>query len=560
MVKQFSVILLVVFLSACGSKNSADVILINGHFYTMVTEGDTIAALAIKAGKIIDLGSTQNILNYKNSETTLIDLEGHTVLPGFTDSHIHPISGGLALLECDLTDLNTADQIIDSIRNYAARNPSHTWIRGESMWLSAFKQGNPQKSVLDSIIPDRPVFISSSDGHNAWVNSKALALANITRETPDPLNGRIERDPITQEPSGTLRETAQDLVSHLLPKYTTEERKQALLVALQLANQYGLTSLVEASAGPEYIETYLELEKENKLTAHINISIYGDISKGMSMVDEVIALRAKYGPLSNGINLNQVKLFMDGVVEGKTAAMLTDYADDHHKGIANTSPDTAMAVIAALDKAGFQIHVHSIGDAATRMTLDAFEYALKTNGPRDSRHHIAHLHVIHPDDYDRFKSLGVIANIQALWATLEDSYMTELNFPYLGKERIEWQYPIGSLKRAGATLAFGSDWNVSTQNPFYCMQVAVTRRGPDSISRPPWTPQHLIDRYSVVHGYTANGAYLTFREKESGTLEKGKWADLIVLDQDPLLCDTFSIFKTKVLKTYFKGQLVYKED
>ncbi|MEO5583686.1 MAG: amidohydrolase family protein, partial [Saprospiraceae bacterium] len=254
------------------------------------------------------------------------------------------------------------------------------------------------------------------------------------------------------------------------------------------------------------------------------------------------------------------KLFMDGVVEGKTAAMLKPYEYDDKDGIANAPADTAIAVITALDKAGLQVHVHAIGDRASRMTLDAFEHARKVNGIRDSRHHIAHLHVVHPDDYPRFKGLGVIANIQALWATLEDSYMTELNFPFLGKERIEWQYPIGPLQKAGATLVFGSDWNVSTQNPFYCMQVAVTRRGPDTIRREAWTPQHLIDRYSVIKGYTVNGAYLTFREKETGTIERGKWADLIVLNQNVFTCDTFSIFKTKVVKTFFKGNLVYDRE
>jgi predicted amidohydrolase YtcJ len=557
MIKLIPSVFLLLILIACKSKPSADIIFYHGKIYTMVSETDTIEALAIKDGKILEVGKVESLKKYEGKTTRMIDLHDHVVLPGFTDSHIHPISGGLALLECDLTNLTTQRAILDSIKNFAALHPDIPWIRGESMWLSAFKNGNPLKSVLDSIIPDRPAFISSSDGHNAWVNSKALSLAGISRETPDPLHGRIERDPKTNDPTGTLRETAQDLIAQLLPRYTAEERIHALEKALVLANQYGLTTLVEASAGPEYIETYQALENQNKLTAHINLSIYGDISKGLASVAEVIHTRDKYQRANGDINYNQVKLFMDGVVEGKTAAMLSPYEHDDKDGIANTSADTAIAVITALDKAGFQIHVHAIGDRATRMTLDAFERAREVNGIRDSRHHIAHLHVVHPDDYPRFKALGVIANIQALWATLEDSYMTELNFPYLGKKRIEWQYPIGSLQKAGATLVFGSDWNVSTQNPFYCMQVAVTRRGPDTVRREVWTPQHLIDRYNVIKGYTVNGAYLTFREKETGTLESGKWADLIVLDQNVFTCDTFSIFKTKVLKTFFKGKLVY---
>ena len=542
---------------ACQKPVQADLIVYNGIIYTMLSPMDTVSAMAIGEGHILETGIFSSLLKYKTPHTRLIDLQGRTVLPGFTDAHIHPLSGGLALLECDLTDLQSADQILDSLKNYADHHPNQAWIRGESMWLSAFKHGNPLKETLDAIIDDRPAYISSSDGHNAWVNSKALSLAGINRETPDPMHGRIERDPITREPTGTLRESAQDLVSHLIPKYSSEDRLDALEKGLMLANQQGITSLIEASASSEYIDSYFELEKLGRLTAPTNISIYGDISQGGKMVQEVIWLRKKYQSQTSAIKLNQVKLFMDGVVEGKTAAMLANYTDDHHKGIANTSPDTAMAIISALDKAGFQIHVHAIGDGAIRMTLDAFEQAQALNGIKDSRHHIAHLHVIHPDDYSRFKTLNVLANFQALWATLEDSYMTELNFPYLGKDRITWQYPIGTLHRAGATLVFGSDWNVSTQNPFAAIQVAVTRRGPDSVVRPAWTPHHLIDRYEVIKGYTINGAFVTFREKEIGSISAGKWADFIVLDQNVMRCDPFLIHKTKVLQTYFKGKIIY---
>ena len=550
----------VILLISCKRKASVDIILYHGHIYTMNAPSDTIQAIAIKDGKIIQTGNNQEIIALKSTSTLLIDLYGATVFPGFTDAHIHPISGGLALLECELTDLVTQSLILDSLRRYAENHSDLAWIKGENMWLAAFKDGNPSKTLLDSIIPDRPVFVTSSDGHNAWVNSKALQLAGISKESPDPPYGKIVRIRDTREPSGTLRETAIDLVKHLLPKYTDQDRKSALLKAIALANQYGLTTLNEASAHSIDVQTYYTLQKENKLNAHINLSLYCEISKGISAVKETIALRDEWVNVPGDIKTNEVKLFMDGVVEGKTAAMLSDYADDHHNGIANASMDTASDVMVELDKAGMQIHVHSIGDRATRMTLDAFDHAIKANGRRDSRHHIAHLHVIHPDDYPRFKSLNVIANFQALWATWEDTYMTELNRPFLGVERMEWQYPMGSLLNAGATLVFGSDWDVSTQNPFYALQVAVTRRGPDSIKRDAWTPQHLIDRYAVIHGYTVNGAFLTFREKEIGTLGAGKWADLIVLDQDILTCDIFSIYKTKVLKTFFKGKQVYAQE
>ncbi len=542
---------------SCVKKESPDLILFHGNIHTMIAQDDSVQAIAIQDGKILAIGKDKEILKLKFTSTQLIDLYGQLVLPGFTDAHIHPVSGGLAFLECELEGLATPKEILDSLKRYALLHSERKWIRGENMWLAAFKNGNPLKEDLDSIISDRPVYVSSSDGHNAWVNSKALELSSISKETPDPLHGVIERNNNSREPSGTLRETAMDLVRQHLPAYTDDDRLEALKKSIALANQNGLTSLNEASANPDYISAYYTLEKEGKLNAHINLSIYCDISKGIPDVNRVIKIRDSLLKIKSNINPNEVKLFMDGVVEGKTAAMLSNYANDHHAGIANTSPDIAKEVITAFDKAGMQIHVHSIGDRATRMTLDAFENALKINGARDSRHHIAHLHVIHPDDYPRFKALHVIANFQALWATWEDSYMTELNLPNLGPERMEWQYPMGSLLKAGATLAFGSDWDVSTQNPFYALQVAVTRRGPDSIKREAWTPQHLIDRYEVIKGYTVNGAYLTFRENETGTLQPGKSADIIVVDQNILTCDPFSIYKTKVIKTFFKGKEVY---
>ena len=546
-------------LLSCGQGPGADLILINGNIHTMNENKDSVQALAIKNGKIVALGKNQDIMNLNTENTKVIDLEGKQVLPGFTDAHIHPVSGGLAFLECGLVDLKSPKSILDSLKIYASLHPEKKWIRGENLWLAAFTNGSPLKTTLDSIIPDRPVYITSMDGHNAWVNSKALQIANITKETPDPVNGKIERWPGTKEPSGTLRENAMDLVRQHLPSYNEEDRKHALIKAIELANTYGITTLNEASAGLEYIHTYYELENEKKLNAHINISIYCDISKGINEAKRVIRLRDSLVKIKSEINPNQVKLFMDGVVEGKTAAMLENYADDHHHGISNAPYDTALAVILALDKAGIQIHVHAIGDRGIRTTLDGFESSIKSNCKRPTRHHIAHLQVIHPDDIPRFKSLGIIANFQALWATWEDSYMTDLNRPFLGQERMEWQYPIGTLHRTGARIVYGSDWDVSTQNPFHAIQVAVNRRGPDSIKREPWTPQHLIGRYEVIKGYTVNGAYVTYREKETGSLEKGKWADLIVLDRDIFNTDRFDIYKTRVLKTFFKGKLVYEK-
>lgn len=542
----------------------ADLVFWNGPIYTLETPGEQVEALATKGERIIFTGGWKDAQRVIGESTRVFDLQGKTLLPGFTDAHVHPISGGLALMGCDLSSIEHPDSVLAFLKVYAENNPEKEWVRGHNFWLASFPNGNPRKEWLDDIIPGRPVYVTSSDGHSAWVNSRALQLAGINAETPDPPNGRIERDPQTNEPTGTLREEAMALVEKLIPEYSQEELVDGLRKGLEVANSLGITNLVEASAREPYLKAYLELAEKQELTAHVNISIYGDISKGEEGVKKVLALNEKYSArlpdtsvLKPDLTFNQVKFFMDGVVEGKTAAMLTHYHGDTHGGFPNASLDSAIAAITALDRAGMQIHVHAIGDRGIRMTLDAFGQARKQNGARDRRHHIAHLHVVHPDDIPRFKELDVIANFQALWATLEDSYMTELNYPFLGEERVEWQYPIGSIARSGGRLAFGSDWDVSTMDPFDALQVAVTRRGPDSIAREPWTPQHLVDVQTVVDGYTRGGAYLTFRDKECGTLAVGKLADLIILDRNIFQSPRFELYQTKVLMTLFRGKVVY---
>jgi hypothetical protein len=544
--------------TACSPSEKADYIFWNGKIYTMQSGLSTVEVLGTRGEKIIFAGSRKDADKYMDKKTRAIDLQGRILLPGFTDAHVHPLSGGLGLLGCNLTGIESPDSVLATIKRYAEAHSEKEWIKADNFWLPVFPGGNPKKELLDAIIPNRPVYVTSSDGHSAWVNSKALELAGITAETADPVNGRIERDARTKAPTGTLREDAMGLVGSLLPKPTPEELANGLREGLKMASSLGITNIVEASAGEDFIKTYLALAENGELTAHVNISIFGDVAKGREGVQKVLELNQKYAPKAhNDVRFNQVKLFMDGVVEGKTAAMISPYHNDVHKGIANASPEVAGQVIEALDKAGLQIHVHAIGDQAIRQTLDAFENARKVNGIRDSRHHIAHLHVIHPDDWPRFKALDVVPNFQALWATLEDTYMTDLNFPFLGPERLEWQYPIGSIARTGAKLAFGSDWDVSTMDPFDAMQVAVTRRGPDSLAREPWTPQHLVDVQSVVEGYTKTGAWLTFREAECGTLEVGKLADLILLDRDIFEIPKNELYQTQVDMTMFRGFIVY---
>jgi predicted amidohydrolase YtcJ len=380
-------------------------------------------------------------------------------------------------------------------------------------------------------------------------------LACITAKTQDPKNGRIERKPGTGEPSGTLREAASELVGRLIPEPTEEEYLSGLRGGLALANRFGITSIIEASADDTLLETYAGLDQSGGLTLRVLASIDVDPEKGVAQIVDLVQKRERYQ--GHYLKATAAKIFIDGVIESHTAALLEPYLDrpgDRGKPILEAEEFNRLAV--ALDKAGFQIHVHAIGDRAIRMTLDAMEEAGKANGRRDTRHHICHLELIDPADIPRFQALGVVANFQALWA-YADPYITQLTEPILGPERSSRLYPIGSVVRSGGLYAGGSDWSVSSLNPLEAIQVAVTRRGPDAPAGPAWLPDELIDLPTVIAAYTTNGAFLSFEEKMRGTIEPGKAADLIVLDRNLFKIPAQQIHEAKVVLTLLEGKIVY---
>jgi predicted amidohydrolase YtcJ len=422
--------------------------------------------------------------------------------------------------------------------------------------LPIFPNGNPHKSLLDSIVADRPVYLSAADGHSAWVNSKALEIAGITKDTPDTPSGRIERDPKTGEPTGTLREDAVDLVAKHLPEYAQKDYIAGLKRGLEMANRFGITSLQEASADSTHLEAYLELDRKDELTARVVTAMYIDPAKGLIQIPRLIAFRKKYH--GKRLRACAVKIFADGVIEARTAAVLQPYLDHGDLGKPNWDAETLEKIVAALDSAKFQVHIHAIGDRGIRMALDAFQAAREKNGSRDSRHHIAHLELIDPDDISRFRQLGVVANFQPLWA-YADLYITDLTEPALGPERSRWLYPIASVLKTGAVIACGSDWSVSSMNPLDAMQVAVTRRGLEDSTGAVWRPQELVELAPMLAGYTINGAYVNFEEKETGSLEVGKAADLIVLDRNLFEIPAHAIHRTKVLLTLLEGKEVYRD-
>ena len=552
--------LFLAFLVLTCAKNQqpspgAELILEKGAVYTVAGSQPWAEAVAMAGGKIIYVGDNMGAARVRTPNTKVLDLAGKMVLPGFQDSHIHLVTGGVELGQCNLNGLTSKEEIFAAIRKYVSEHPEKKWIEGGGWDLPIFPEANPSKEELDKLILDRPAFLSAADGHSAWVNSRALEMAGIMAKTPDPTGGRIERDPKTGEPSGTLRESAQELVSRFIPETTAEEYLNGLQAGLTLANRFGITSIQEADADEKLLDTYADFDRRGRLTARVLASIHVDPDKGVDQIADLVQKRQKYR--GRFLRAEDAKIFMDGVLESHTAALLEPYLDrPGDRGVPLVEPEALNRLATALDRAGFQIHVHAIGDRAIRMSLDAFEAAQRANGRRDARHHIAHLELIDPGDIPRFKELGVVANFQPLWA-YADLYITKLTEPILGPERSRWLYPIGSVARSGAVIVGGSDWPVSSMNPLEAIQVGTTRRDLGDATGTSWLPDELVDLPTMIAAYTVNGAYLSHQEKITGSLEVGKVADLIVLDRNLFEIPASDIHRVKVVLTLLEGKEVW---
>lgn len=534
----------------------ADLVLRHGVVYTMSPSRPWADAVAVRDGRVVYVGEDSGVDKFVGIATAVVDLGGRLVLPGFQDSHAHPLSGGLELGECNLYTARTPAEVEGAIRAYVSQHPDLPWIRGNGWQLPVFPGANPKREMLDRLVPDRPAFFYAADGHSAWVNSKALEAAGITRETPDPPNGRIERD-ASGSPSGTLREAAVGLVSQHLPAYSTQDRIGAARRALAEANRFGITSITDADAGPDYLEAYRALDDQNQLTARVYAALHSERNPVEGETSRLVALRRRY--TGSRLRADQVKFFADGVIEARTAALLAPYLG-HGKeaGALNYTPEDLTARITALDRQGFQIHIHAIGDRAIRVSLDALEHARRENGRHDARPIIAHIELFDPADLPRFRELGVIASFQAFWAQA-DEYIRDLTLPTLGPARSRWIYPIGTMLNSGAVVVGGSDWTVSSLNPLDAIEVAITRRSVDGPPGPAWIPEERADLPRMLAAYTINAAYANRAERETGSIEPGKLGDLIVLDRNLFAIPVTEIHKAKVLLTLVEGHEVYRD-
>lgn len=553
-----------VLVSACHIERRppaipADLVLLHAQVWTGAPDRPWAEAVAVREGRLVFVGDDPGGEAYIGSDTRVLDLSGRMVLPGFQDSHAHPLSGGLELGECNLDAARTPAEIEGAIRAYAVAHPDLGWIRGNGWQLPVFPGANPGKDLLDRAVPDRPAYFASADGHSAWVNSRALAIAGVTWGTPDPPNGRIERDPRTNEPSGTLREAATALVEGKLPRYSLTERIGAVRRALAEANRFGITTITDADAGPDYLEAYAALDRRGELTARVTAALHTDSRLPVEeMAARLRTLRLRYRG-GNLLSVNMVKLFADGVVESHTAALLSPYlGSGGDAGPLVYQPEDLAARVRAFDRDGFQIHVHAIGDRAIRVTLDALEQARQANGDHDARPIIAHLELIDPADIPRFRELGVVASFQGFWAQADD-YIRALTEPVLGPARSRWLYPIASVMESGAVVVGGSDWSVSSLNPLDAIQVAITREDVDSGASAPWIPEERVDLPRMLTAYTLSAAFGVHAERETGSLEVGKFADLIVLDRNLFAIPRIEIHKARVLLTLLEGQTVWRD-
>ncbi|MGW5606641.1 amidohydrolase [Streptomyces sp. NPDC003753] len=536
----------------------ADLLFTGGPVLT--PDGPVTTPVAVVGDRIAAVGDTA-ARELTGPRTEVVHLAGRLLLPGFQDAHIHPVPAGLEMAQCDLTGTKTAEETVAAVRAYAEAHPDREWITGGGWSMEAFEGGAPTRELLDAVVPDRPVYLPNRDHHGAWVNSRALERAGVTRDTPDPADGRIERD-ASWEPTGMLQEGAMQYVGRLTPAATAADRLAALLHAQRHLHALGITAWQDALVGDflgmdDPSDAYLAAAREGSLTARVVGALWWDRGRGAEQIPELVERRAasSHGRFRPG----SVKLMLDGVAETGTAALLDPYLDacgcaTANRGTSFVAPERLPAYVTELDALGFQCHFHALGDRAVRDALDAVEAARKANGPSDTRPHLAHLQIVHPDDVPRFAQLGATANIQPLWAAHEPQ-MDELTIPFLGPERAARQYPFGALLRAGATLAAGSDWPVSSPDPMQGVHVAVNRVLPGG-SRPVFLPEERIGLTDALTAYTAGSAYVNHLD-DTGTVRPGALADLVVLDRDPYAGPPEAIGETRVALTYVGGACVY---
>jgi predicted amidohydrolase YtcJ len=538
----------------------ADTIITHGKIYTLDQQRPWAQSLAIRKGKIVAVGKDEEVERFRGIGTKMVDAGGKLVLPGFTDCHIHFLSGSLGLSRVNLDEASNVTDIQKLLRNYDAQHSGDSWVLGRGWNYAIFAPDTlPHREALDELFPNRPVFLVAYDGHTGWANSKALSLAGITKETPNPLNGIIVHDEKTGEPTGALKESAQHLVSNIIPKPTQVEKLQALRAGMKWANQNGLTRVHSAGGDFEELDLFNELRQERQLSVRFYISYFLNPPELRKQdLDAIEEARKKYH--DDWLNTGAVKFMVDGVVESHTAAFLEPYSDDPStKGALFWDPDKYKAAVAELDKRGLQLFTHAIGDNGIRTSLDAYEFAATKNHTKDHRARVEHIEDVSAADIPRFGKLGVIASMQPLHS-YPDVDTLDVWARNVGPERATRAWVWKTISESGGRYAFGSDWPVVTLNPWQGIQTAVTRQTREG--KPPggFVPSQRLTVAQAVEGYTLDAAYAGRREKTEGSLELGKVADIIIVNKNIFEIDPHGISDTKVVMTIVGGKIVYEAE
>ena len=535
---------------------AGNLILRGAAIYTLDAARPWASALVIQNGRIGYVGDDTGALAFAGPGTRALALGGRMVIPGFHDSHIHPMTGGMRLLWCRLNDFRAAQQVYAAVRACAAAKPKGTWLLGGGWSPEAFARGGPSRRKLDELVPDRPALLTTEDGYTAWVNTSALALAGIATDSSGSQVEGIERDPTTHKPTGILKDEAVGFVRRHAPQPTEAEYREALRRSTAIANRFGITSPVDANASEPVLDAYRAAEVAGELTVRVVAAQRIDLSRGVEQIEELLARRDRVR--GRRLRSDAAKLFLDGEIDRHTAAMLDPYEGATGvRGNLLVKPEALAALVRRLDADGFLIHMHAMGDKAVRAGLDAIEQSVRANGERDRRHQLAHVGVASPDDIVRFGRLGVAANFQPLWAQAKDP-ASEPTAAALGPARSRWMLPMASIAAAGGRIIASSDWPAPSMNPLDAIQVAVTRRPLDA-STPAQQPQERIGLGAILAAYTIDAAWAAREEVIDGSIEIGKAADLVVLDGNLFETDVGKLHQVQVLLTLLDGEPVYRD-